>query len=210
MPQTYSPNPPENPRPAVAPEKELYALIAEFPDVNALMAAAEKMRDAGFLRWDIHSPFPIHGMDKAMGIRPTILPWITLVHGLIGATVGLLMVWWTNAVTIPGVPVSAQGYEYLISGKPLFSLPANIPILFELTVLFAAFGVVVGMMGLNKLPMLYNPLFQSKLFRRVTSDRFLIVVEASDPLFDEGLVVEVFRALGGTTIERITEPDKPA
>jgi hypothetical protein len=200
-------NDPVNPTPAALPDRELYALIAEFGDVDSLMAAAEKLRDAGFLKWDVHSPFPIHGMDKAMGVRPTILPWIALVHGLAGLAMGLLLVWWTNATSFSGVPTELQGYPFLISGKPTFSLPANIPIIFELGILLAAFGTVLGMFGLNKVPMLYNPLFQSRGFRGVTRDRFFIVVEGGDPLFDEGLVREVFAALNATGIERVTEKD---
>lgn len=203
-------NDPVNPTPASAPDRELYALAAEFHDVDALMLAAEKLRDAGFLKWDVHSPFPVHGMDKAMGVRPTILPWIALVHGLVGLTLGLLLVWWTNATSVAAVPTELQGYPFLISGKPIFSLPANIPIIFELGILLAAFGTVLGMFGLNKLPMLYNPLFQSRGFRGVTRDRFYIVVEAGDPLFDEGLVREVFDALGATAVERITEREEAA
>jgi hypothetical protein len=200
-------NDPAHPTPAALPDRELYAMAAEFRDVNDLMSAAEKLRDAGFLKWDVHSPFPIHGMDKAMGIRPTILPWITLVHGLVGLAAGLLLVWWTNATSFSGVPTELQGYPFLISGKPTFSLPANIPIIFELGILLAAFGTVLGLFGLNKLPMLYNPVFQSEGFRGVTSDRFYVVVEAGDPMFEEGLVREVFNALGAASIERITERD---
>ena len=181
--------------------------LGAFDDADALVGAAEKLRDAGFLKWDVHSPFPVHGMDKAMGLRPTILPWITLIHGLAGAALGLLLVWWTNATSMPGVPSAVRGYEYLISGKPLFSLPANVPIIFELAILFAAFGAILGMFGLNKLPMLYNPLFQSRVFQGVTRDRLCIVVERDDPLFDEGLVGEIFHALGAVSIERIVERD---
>lgn len=203
-------NDPLNPTPAGLPDKELYALLGEFRDVDALMGAAEKLRDAGFLRWDVHSPFPIHGMDRAMGVRPTILPWIALFHGLAGILLGLVLVWWTNATSIPGVPSELRGYTYLISGKPIFSLPANIPIIFELGILFAAFGTILGLLGLNKLPMLYNPLFQSAAFRGVTRDRFCIIVESGDSLFDEGLVREVFHALDAVHIERIIEKDEEA
>lgn len=200
-------NPPVHPQaltPSGAPAKP-YALIAEFLDVDATMGAAEKVRDAGFSLWDVHSPFPVHGMPKAMGLRPTILPWIALVHGLIGLLAGLALVWWTNAQTVPGLPAELQGYEFLTSGKPRFSLAANIPILFELTVLFAAIGTLLGMLGLNKLPMLYNPLFKSNRFRRGTSDRFFIVIEAEDPLFQIEQTRQFLDALGATAIEVVSE-----
>ena len=80
--------------------------------------------------------------------------------------------------------MNAIDYPLNISGKPLWSLPANIPVIFELTVLFAAFGAFVGMMSLNRLPEFYYPLFQSERFKRVTPDRFFIAIESTDRRFD--------------------------
>lgn len=182
-----------------------YAVLAEFEDVTSVMSAAERIRDEGFLHWDVHSPMPIHGINVQMGLRPTILPWITLVHGLAGLMLGLVLVWWINARTVEGVPTVFQGYEYLVSGKPLFSLPANIPILFETTVLLAAIGTLLGMIGLNKLPMLHNPLFKSERFRRATDDRFFVVIEADDPKFETESVRELLAVLGATAIEVIDD-----
>ena len=140
-----------------------------------------------------------------MGLRPTILPWITLAHGIAGLLLGLLLVWWINAKTVPGVPTVLQGYEYLVSGKPLFSLPANIPILFETTVLLAAIGTLLGMIGLNKLPMLHNPLFKSERFRRATDDRYFVVIEAEDPKFEMEMVRGLLKSLGATAIEVVDD-----
>ena len=186
-----------------------FAVIGQFTDVDAVMDAAEKLRDAGFSQWDVHSPFPIHGINRAMGLRPTILPWIALVHGVIGALLGLALVWWTNAWTFTGLPAPLQGYPFLISGKPLFSLPANIPIIFELAVLFAAIGTVLGMFGLNKLPMLHNPLFNSERFRRVTTDGLFIVIEVDDPRFDPQQTPQLLRDLGATEIETVADTPAP-
>jgi hypothetical protein len=182
-----------------------FAVIGEFPDVDTVMAVAEKLRDRGFDRWDVHSPFPIHGINRAMGLRPTILPWIALVHGVVGAAVGLVLVWWTNATTFTGLPATLQGYEYLISGKPRFSLPANVAIVFEVAVLFTAFGTVLGMLGLNKLPMLHNPLLRSARFRRVTSDRFCVVIECADPQYDLAVTPALLESLGATAVEVVEE-----
>jgi len=190
--------------PAIALEA-IYALVAEFEDVATVTAAAERVRDAGYTQWDVHAPFPIHGIDKAMGMRPTILPWFTLGGGLAGLFGGLLLVWGMNATTIPGVPTSLQGYQYMISGKPTFSLPANIPIIFETTILLAAFGTVLGMFALNRLPMLYNPLFKSRRFRQVTTDRFYIVIEATDPKFHTEATAELLLAAGSKHLERVTD-----
>lgn len=173
----------------------LVGLTGEFVDVSSVVAAAEKVRDAGYTVWDVHSPFPIHGIDKAMGIKPTILPWLVLMAGLAGLVGGLFMVWFTNAFD----------YKFLISGKPVFSLPANIPVLFECTVLFASLTAVFGMLGLNKLPTLYNPLLKSARFRRVTDDRFFVVIDAADPKFRETEVASLLLSLGAVAIERVED-----
>jgi hypothetical protein len=195
----------QQPTTSFQPGEKLFAVLAEFHDVDSAVAAAEKVRDANYSIWDVHSPFPVHGMPKAMGLRPTILPWISLVHGIIGILLGLALVWWTNARTVPGLPAELQGYEFLIAGKPRFSLLANIPILFELGVLLAALGTLLGMFGLSKLPMLYNPLFKSRAFRRVTRDRFFIVIEAADPLFHPERTPEFLRSLGAAAIETVSD-----
>lgn len=182
-----------------------YALLAQFDTVPEVMRAAEKVRDAGYMIWDVHSPMPIHGINASMGLRPTILAWITLVHGLAGAAFGLLLTWWMNATSLPGLSASLQGYQFLISGKPMYSLPANIPIIFETTVLFAAIGTLLGMLGLNKLPMLYNPLAKSRRFLRATADRFFIVIQADDKLFDLEATRQFLQALQPSAIELVTE-----
>lgn len=155
-------------------EPAVYALIAEFESVDGVVDAARAVREAGYRRIDVHSPFPIQGIDEVIGIRPTVLPWITLACGLAGMAGGLVLAVWTMGVD----------YPYLISGKPLNSMPAWIPVVFECTILLAAFGAVFGMFLLNKLPMLYDPLFKHERFRRVTSDRFFLAVHARDPRFE--------------------------
>jgi hypothetical protein len=174
---------------------KLHGLLLEFDNVHGLVPAVEQVRDAGFKHWDVHTPFPVHGMDDAMGIRGTRLPWIILGGGLTGLGLATLMQWWMNAVD----------YPFLISGKPLFSLPANIPVMFELTVLFSAFATFFGMWGLNGMPRLYHPVFTSDRFRRATQDRFFIVIEARDPRFDAAKTREFLASLGGSAIEDITE-----
>lgn len=153
--------------------KPLYGLIAEYDNVDAILAASRKVRDAGYTHWDTHSPFPIHGIERAMGVRMTGLPWIVLICGLTGLTTAVLLQWWTNGVD----------YPFLISGKPLFGLPAAVPIMFELTILFSAFGAFFGMLALNRLPELHHPLFEHPSFKRATDDRFFLAIESSDPKF---------------------------
>jgi len=176
-------------------EEVLAGYLAEFDTVDAILAAAEKVRDAGYRRWDTHSPFPIHGMDDAMGIRPTILPWIVATGGVLGLLGGLALQIFTNSID----------YPFFISGKPLVSLPAFIPVVFECTIAGAAFTAVFGMLVLNKLPMLYNPLFKSERFRRVTNDRFFLVIDATDPNFDERETEKLLRSLNPIALERFTD-----
>jgi hypothetical protein len=173
----------------------LAGFLAEFETVNDVIDAARKCRDAGFTKWDVHTPFPVHGMDEAMGIKPTILPWLVLCGGLFGLTGGLVMQWWMNAVD----------YQYLISGKPMWSLPANVPVIFECTVLCSAFTAVFGMFMLNKLPCLYNPLFKSERFKRATDDRFFVVIDSADPKFDEVGTPRFLQSLKPVAVEQVVD-----
>jgi len=174
---------------------QLVGLLAEFETVDDVVGAAEAVRKAGYLRWDVHTPFPIHGIDHAMGTRPTVLPWIVLCGGLFGLVGGLVLQWFCNA----------YDYPFLISGKPLWSLPANIPVIFELTVLCSALTAVFGMLALNRLPMLYNPLFRIDRFRRATDDRFFIFIDASDPKFDDVRGTSLLKEMGAFAVERVED-----
>jgi hypothetical protein len=174
---------------------ELIGLLAEYESVDDILKAARAVRRAGFTRWDVHSPFPIHGIDYAMGIKPTILPWLVLGGGLTGLATAIWLQWYCNAFD----------YQFLISGKPIWSFPANVPVMFELTVLFSALTAVFGMLGLNRLPQLYNPLFKSARFRRVTSDRFFVVVDASDNKFSEDATTRLLTKAGAKSVERVED-----
>ncbi len=173
--------------------KEYYGILAEFETPAKLYKACEKVRDSGYKHWDAYTPFPVHGLEKAMGVPPSKVPWIVLVCGLLGAGSGMLMQWWMNAVD----------YPLVISGKPLFSWPAFIPVTFEMAILFSAFGAVFGMLVLNRLPEYYHPLFRSKAFERVTDDKFFIAIEARDPKFDPDKTGEFLKSIGAVQVELI-------
>ncbi len=179
-------------------DPKLYGVLAEFDDVDSLCAAAEKVRDAGYRRFDAHTPFPVHGLDDAMGVRPTVLPWIVLAAGLVGLSAGFLMQWWMNAVD----------YRFAISGKPLFGLPAAVPVSYELTILLASFGAFFGMLALNNLPKWYNPLFRVQRFSRATSDRFYLVIEGRDEKFGAD-TPQWLAGLGASAVETVPVPDEP-
>jgi hypothetical protein len=185
--------------------EEVYALVAEYHDVGSLMHAAEKVRDAGFKKWDCHTPFPVHGLDAAMGIKPTILPFLTLGMGLTGLTTAIVMQWWVNATNIDLLNIGMPGYQYLISGKPMFSFPANIPVIFEMTVMFAAYTTVIMLFVLSRLPRHYNPLFKSARFRRATSDRFFISIRAADPRFNVKTTQHLLESTHPKALETITD-----
>jgi hypothetical protein len=128
-----------------------------------------------------------------MGIHRTRLPLLVAAGGATGLAGGILLQWWTNAFD----------YPFLISGKPLFSLPANIPVAFETTILLAALAALVGMLASNGLPQLHHPLFANRRFRRATNDRFFISVEAADPLFDLARTRAFLESLGGVRVEEV-------
>jgi hypothetical protein len=181
-----------SPRPP-AEAAPYYGLLAEFDEPGELYRACEQVRDAGFTRWDAHSPFPVHGLDRAMGLRRSVLPWIIFGAGMGGAGAGFALQWW----------VHTTAYPLVISGKPLFSWPAYMPVTFELGVLFAALGAVVGMLGLNQLPRHHHPLFGSRRFERVTDDRFFISIEATDPRFDAAATAKFLAELGARHVELV-------
>ncbi len=180
-------------RPNTDATGDLYGYLVSFDNVDQLLAGAETVRDAGYKEWDTHTPFVVHGLDAAMGVPPTILPYIVFLGGLTGMMCGLLLQWYTNAFD----------YPFLISGKPIFSLPANIPVAFETTILFAAISALVGMLALNNLPQLYHPLHSSRMFKKVTDNRFMISIEARDPLFDRTTTRQLLEGLGGSEVEEV-------
>ena len=175
---------------------KLAGYVAEFPSTTALMKAASETRDAGFKAFDCYVPFPVHGIDEAMGIKPTRLPYIVVVCAAIGATIAVLLQWYTNAFD----------YKYIISGKPFFSIPASVPIVFELTVLFSAFGALLGMFALNKLPQFYNRLFMIDPFLKATSSGFFLGIESEDPKFHEEHTKDFLTSLGSKAIVPCIEP----
>jgi len=178
-----------------AQDDAVYGVLAEFEHPGALLHAAQSVREAGYVHFDTHSPFPIHGMDKAMGLKNSIVGWITLVGGIVGLSLATWMQWWMGEVS----------YPINISGKPFFAIEPSIPVMFELTVLIASLSTVAGMFALNGLPRPYNPLFYSTNFLRVTDDAFFLHIAASDKQFDAISTGKMLKDLGGKNIETIRD-----
>ncbi|RMH23041.1 MAG: DUF3341 domain-containing protein [Acidobacteria bacterium] len=185
---------PPNARPA-PPEAggKLFGLLAELADPESLMRACARVRDAGYTAWDAHTPFPIHGLDRAMGLGKSWVSAFVLVLGLSGAAFGMLMQWW----------ISTRAYPLVISGKPLFSWPAFVPVMFECGVLGGALGALGGFLYKSRLPRHHHGLFASERFERVTDDAFFISIEASDPRFDAEETARLLREAGAHHVELV-------
>lgn len=172
-----------------------YALLAEYDTPAAAMHAAEMVRDAGYKRWDVHTPYPVHGMDGAMGLHNSKVGWFTFLGGTSGFTLGMLMIWWMGKVD----------YAIPVGGKPLFSPIFAFPVSYELTILLGAFGTLFGMILLNRLPRHYHPLLKHPRFRNVTHDKIYIAIECVDPRFSETETRQLLERSGGQHIEVVED-----
>ncbi len=179
------------------PEAPIFAIGAEFESARDLYHAAEKVRDLGYKRWDVYSPFPIHGMDDAMGLKRSFLARIVFVGGLMG---------FLTAVALTFIP-SSFIYPLVVAGKPIDinTAPAFFPIMFELTILLSAFTAVFGMLILNGLPRWNHPLFNWDRFKKVTEDKFYVAIESRDPQFSERTTRDLLLSLGGKEITVVHE-----
>jgi hypothetical protein len=172
---------------------KFYGLVAEFDDDQALVKAGRAAREFGYSKMDAFTPFPVHGIDDAIGIPRSKLGWIVAAGGGLGLLGATLLVWWTGAVD----------YPLVIGGKPLFAVEFAIPPMFELTVLFSAFAAVLGMFALNGLPRYYHPVFNFSNYEKTTDDAFLLAIEASDPLFDPDESAKLMQSLGAKKTELV-------
>ena len=174
---------------------DLFGYVAEFETATDLYHAAEKVRDAGFRRWDVHTPFPIHGMDGAMGLGKSWLSALVLIGGTTGFLTALTLQFFTQVSLYPTV----------VQAKPtnFFTLPAFFPVTFELTILFSGFTILFGLLSIIMLPRWNHPLFNSGLFKKSTDDGFLMVVEARDPKFKKEKTREFLEEIGAGEIEEV-------
>lgn len=173
----------------------IHGLMAEFDDPNALVAAAQRARHEGYRRMDAYSPFPIEELHDALEMGPSRLPLIVLVGGLVGCLGGFALQYWVSAVENP----------WNIGGRPLFSWPAFIPIVFECTILVAALSAVLGMLALNGLPMPYHPVFNVTRFALASRNRFFLCIEARDARFDLEKTRAFLNTLGPREVSTVAE-----
>lgn len=170
---------------------KILGILAEFESVAQLLDAAKKVRQAGYIHFDCFSPFPVHGMDEAMGLKRSPLGWMVGLMAIFGALLAIIFQWWTSTID----------YRLIISGKPFFSYQAFVPVTFGVAVLLAALTAFFGMLFLNKLPQLHHPNFYSKNFEKVTDDRFFISIDAKDKMFDEMETFNFINQINGKNIE---------
>ncbi|MBI1788454.1 MAG: DUF3341 domain-containing protein [Acidobacteria bacterium] len=159
--------------------------MAEFDNPSALVAAARKAREAGYKKMDAYSPYPIEELVEALGQHHDRLSLLVLMGGLLGLGAGLTLEYWAAVIA----------YPMNVGGRPLASWPAFIPPAFETTILFAALAAVLGMLGLNGLPMPYHPVFNVERFALASRNRFFLCIESRDPLFDREKTVTFLETL---------------
>lgn len=156
-----------------AEEGPHYGVVGDFDTPEDLLRAIRTLRVAGFTKMEAYTPFPIHGIDEALGEPRSPLGRVVIIAALLGLVSAIALQWWTGAVD----------YKLIIAGKPLFALEPSVPIIFELSVLFGSFGAVLGMFHLNRMPTYYHAFFNFSKAAGASNDRFLLAVEAIDPKF---------------------------
>ena len=160
-------------------------------DDHELVAAARKVRESGMTTFDAITPFPVHGLEEAMGVKRSMIPYVTFVAGVTGGALGLLLEYWTSAVSWP----------ILVGGKPFFSAPAFIPVTFELTILLAALCSVGALFVMCGLPKINPPILDPDL----TSHKFALFIPETEAGYDAAKVEQMLKNLGADEIKRISE-----
>jgi Protein of unknown function (DUF3341) len=171
-------------------------VIGEFTDPNAISTAARKIGQAGYRKWDIHTPYPVHGLDRDMGIKRSILTYFSFGGLLFGLSNAILIQWWT----------SASDYPLNIGGKQFFALEYATPINFELSILFTAIFTVVGLFHLCKLPTWYNKYQEDTSFKKATDDTFVVTIDADDDRFSAEQTAAFLTSLGAANVHLVTAP----
>ena len=178
--------------------KKIYSVAALFDTANDIIRASQATVDEGYTKFDVNTPYPVHGIDKAMKSKPSKLGFVTLFLGLSGAAFAFLFMSW----------VSIINYPLVIGGKPFFSWPAFVPITFEVTVLSAAIGTVATMLFVMfRFPSTSHPLHDTNYMKNVSSDKFGLNIAKIDPKFDETKITAFLSSIGGKNIETIYVPE---
>jgi len=172
-----------------------YGLAATFNSAKEIYQAAGKVSEEGFSRWECYTPLAVHGLDAQMGYTRSKVPTFTLLGGVTGFVTGTLIVWYMNAFD----------YPLIVGGKPFFSPIFPFPVMYELTILLAAFGTFFGMFITNRLPQHNHPVFEHPRFGCTGDDKYMIVIEAEDPKYGEEETTAFLKEIGGKSITLIRE-----
>jgi len=176
-------------------ERNIHGVMAEFSSATELVDAAVQVRDAGYSKTDAFSPFPLHEIDEALGIKRSILPYLCFAGGITGLLSGLGLTYFVHVID----------YPIIVGGRPHFSLPAFIPPMYELTILFAAFTAVFGMLFLNGLPRPYHPVFNVPRFALASREKFFLIIETADPNFEYEKTRRFMEGLGAQEVFDVPE-----
>jgi len=174
-------------------DSKAYGVVGSFVTPEALLAATQKASDAGYRKMEAYSPIPIEGLVDALKFDDNRLGWIVFGGGVAGILTGIALQVWT----------STQAYAHNVGGKPLISWPMFFPVLYECTILFAAFGATFGMIALCGLPKPHQPIFNAESFARASQDRFVLCIEAEDALYEEKAVTQFLEDAGADSIESV-------
>jgi hypothetical protein len=182
---------------------KVYAVMGEFTTPDDLVEAGKKIRAMGYTKLDAMTPFPVHGIDDALGIPRSILGWIVIFASMTGLATALFLQWYTGAAGMSTFlsKFGLSSYPQVIGGKPYFDFSFSIPVDFELTVLFTALCTFFGIWGLNGLPRLYHPSMNYQMSHRASDDSFILVIEADDPKFSPAMTADHMRSVGAGTVE---------
>ena len=177
--------------------EKIYGLMAEFDSPGALLRAAEKISAGGYRKWDCFTPFPIHGLDKVMGYRNSLVGWVSLAGGAFMFLNVVGLIWFANAFD----------YPLIVGGKPMFSPPMTFVPAYIMMIMGAAFGALLGMFGVNQLPRLHHPLFGNKRFEGASRDKFIIVIGANDEKFCATETRRLLETIGGANVEIVEDQE---
>ncbi len=173
----------------------IYGLMAEYREPEDLVAAAHRAYEEGYRKMDAFTPFPVEGLAEAIGFTRNRLPLIVLIGGITGTVTAFVMMWFSAVID----------YPINVGGRPFLSWPSFIPIMFELTILFASFSAVFGMLGLNGLPMPHHPVFNARNFALASRNRFFLCIQADDPKFDREVTKQFLEGLGPKLVSEIED-----
>lgn len=172
-----------------------WGLLAEFAGPAALTHACEQVRDAGYRKWDAYSPFPVHDLNEAMGLKPSRVSFIVGMGAICGVAGGFALQYWTTAIA----------YPLVVQGKPFGAWEPFTPVTFEMGILFASFGAILGMLTLNGLPRWHHPLFTKERFLGVSDDKFMVAIQAKDPKFNPDATRRLLEQAGALAVETVEE-----